>query len=127
MTKYRNNVEIVAAILTIAKTEALKTHIMYQANLSFKLTEAYLNKVLQVGLIRILDDGRYKITQKGGTFLEKFDKYRRHKRSLQEKLRTVRDERMALHRMCFQSGIEEAGCVDKPNERAKVKSRASST
>ncbi len=40
--KNRNRLGIVANILTIAKTGALKTHLMYKANLSYTMLRDYL-------------------------------------------------------------------------------------
>lgn len=41
MGKYRSRVEIVADILEVASDGALKTHIMYKCNLSYKLLEQF--------------------------------------------------------------------------------------
>lgn len=76
--KNRNRMEIVANLLTIAKTGALKTHLMYRANLSYLMVTEYLNFLCGADLIQeILDeDGTsklYQTTQKGLKYLEVYD------------------------------------------------------
>ena len=47
----RNNMEIAADILRIAKRGAKKTHIVYGANLNFKILHQYLDELEKRGLI----------------------------------------------------------------------------
>jgi predicted transcriptional regulator len=76
--KNRNRMEIVANLLTIAKTGALKTHLMYRANLSYLMVTEYLNFLCGAGLIReTLDEEgtakMYQTTPKGLKYLEVYD------------------------------------------------------
>lgn len=76
--KNRNRMEIVANLLTIAKSGALKTHLMYKANLSYLMVTEYLNFLCGSGLVReaLDEEGTTKIyqtTPKGGKYLEVYD------------------------------------------------------
>lgn len=70
--------EIVANLLTIAKSGALKTHLMYKANLSYLMVTEYLNFLCGSGLVReaLDEEGTTKIyqtTPKGAKYLEVYD------------------------------------------------------
>ncbi len=73
----RNRLAIAANILTIAKTGALKTHLMYNGNLSYSMLRNYLNFLHQNEL---LDESYYPndkttlyhTTEKGVRFLESY-------------------------------------------------------
>jgi len=75
-TANRTRVEILASILKVASNGALKTHIMYRANLSHRQLEKYLAFLEERGLLaQVTDDGgnrRYEITQKGCDFLREY-------------------------------------------------------
>ena len=73
--KNRNRMEIVSNILDIARNGALKTHLMYKANLSYMVVTQYLNFLIKSGLIEEIfaDDGPtrlYKTSAKGFKYLE---------------------------------------------------------
>jgi predicted transcriptional regulator len=73
--KNRNRMEIVSNILDIARNGALKTHLMYKANLSYMVVTQYLNFLMKTGLIEeiLADDGPtrlYKTSSKGFKYLE---------------------------------------------------------
>ena len=75
--KNRNRLGIVANILTIAKTGALKTHLMYRANLSYTMLRDYLKFLLDNGLLsesQYPEDKvtLYRTTDKGTRFLESY-------------------------------------------------------
>jgi predicted transcriptional regulator len=76
--KNRNRMEIVANLLTIAKGGALKTHLMYRANLSYLMVTEYLGFLCQSNLIReqVDEEGAtklYQTTEKGLKYLEVYD------------------------------------------------------
>ena len=86
-------------ILSLVKEGARRTHIMYRANLSFKLLDKYLNEVLTAGLARLGEDGFYEITGKGMIFLDKcnsFLKQNENVRLLYEKIEDKRKELESL-------------------------------
>jgi predicted transcriptional regulator len=76
--KNRNRMEIAASLLSIARTGALKTHLMYRANLSYLMVSEYLNYLISAGLVeeKLDDESTTKIfqtTPKGFKFLEVYE------------------------------------------------------
>jgi predicted transcriptional regulator len=76
--KNRNRMEIVANLLSIARTGALKTHLMYKANLSYLMVTEYLNYLASAGLIKetLDEEGTtklYQTTPKGEKYLEAYE------------------------------------------------------
>ena len=76
--KNRNRIEIVANILDIARNGALKTHLMYKANLSYMVVTQYLSFLVRSGLIEEVfsEDGptkMYKTTAKGFQYMQVYD------------------------------------------------------
>jgi predicted transcriptional regulator len=65
--------DIIAAILSVAREEAKKTQIVYEANLNFKRVDAYLPYLVDKGLI-VNTGGVYKTTEKGKEFLHNYKK-----------------------------------------------------
>ncbi len=74
----RNNMEITADILKIAKNGAKRTHIVYKANLNFKLLSEYLEELEKNGLIENQKEGEniIKTTDKGIKFLNYYYGFR---------------------------------------------------
>jgi len=73
--KRRDRLYIIAEILDIAKDSALKTQIMYKANLSFAQLNTYLNLLLETQLLEKIKKGRktiYKTTQKGNEYMQSY-------------------------------------------------------
>ena len=73
-SKRRDKLGIMAEILEIAKNGALKTQIMYNANLSFAQLSEYLEYMLKISLIERLNaQGKevYLTTEKGSDFLQR--------------------------------------------------------
>jgi len=67
----RNDLDICAEILQVARAGAKKTQIVYQANLNFKIVEKYLKRLTDGGLLQ--SKGKfYFTTPKGVSFLEQF-------------------------------------------------------
>jgi predicted transcriptional regulator len=74
----RGRTEIIQNILTVSNGGVRKTHIMYQSNLSFKQTAAYLSLLLEIGLLEsttVKDSGNtyfqlFSTTKKGKDFIE---------------------------------------------------------
>jgi predicted transcriptional regulator len=74
-TRKRESLFIIAEILGIAKKGSSKTHLMYNANLSFKLTNEYLKFTLETDLLEeSMGNNKkvYKATEKGVNFLDRF-------------------------------------------------------
>ncbi len=73
--KRRDRLYIIAEILDIAKDGALKTQIMYKANLSFSQLNTYLKLLLDVQLLEIVEkSGKtiYKTTKKGVEYMQSY-------------------------------------------------------
>lgn len=103
MTKYRDRLEIIADILRAAGSGAKKTRIMYVANLSYGLFEKYLGRTVQVGFLRLNDEG-YEVTKKGETFLEKYFAFSSRYSQVERDRQSVLLEREVLETMCQPTG-----------------------
>jgi predicted transcriptional regulator len=69
----RNDLDICADILRVAKTGAKKTQIVYQANLNFKIVKKYLERLIDNGLLDPASESRfYTTTNRGANFLEQY-------------------------------------------------------
>lgn len=64
--------DICAEILQIAKDGAKKTRIVYSANLNFKIVEKYLRRLIENGLLDMMDERRFITTRKGAQFLKQY-------------------------------------------------------
>ncbi|MEM2110804.1 MAG: winged helix-turn-helix domain-containing protein [Candidatus Bathyarchaeia archaeon] len=78
MSHRRAHVDIVAAILRLAKSGSRKTRIVYGANLNFKLLNEYLAKLEKAGLIAedSVNSGVIRTTEKGKRFLQHYEAFR---------------------------------------------------
>lgn len=99
MAKYRNKLQIIAEILEIVRQGAKKTHIMYKANLSYKLLCKYLDDVLDCGLVRVDGEDRYVVAPKGEKFLQRFKVYRKRREHVKKELKLVNEEKNLLKQM----------------------------
>ncbi|UCE29919.1 MAG: hypothetical protein JSV85_02310 [Candidatus Bathyarchaeota archaeon] len=73
--KRRDRLFIIAEILDIAKDGALKTQIMYKANLSFAQLNTYLNLLLETELLELTKRNRksiYQTTKKGVEYMQNY-------------------------------------------------------
>jgi len=104
MSKYRDRLQIIARILSVASGGAKKTRIMYQANLSYKLLCQYLDDVLDAGLVCFEKGELYVLTDKGKEFLDRHEEYSKRRKSLEQHLNNVNGEKAALEKMCLSVG-----------------------
>ena len=75
--KHRSEEEIVADILSVVDKGNKKTRIMYAANLSYALTDKYLSKLLDCGLVT--HDSQlalFSLTKMGRRYLEDYQQYK---------------------------------------------------
>jgi len=100
MSKYRDRLQIIANILSIANRRAKKTQIMYQANLSYKLLCRYLDEVVHAGLVSFENKECYVLTAKGKEFLDRHQSYSRRCKNLEQHMNNVHTEKTELERMC---------------------------
>jgi predicted transcriptional regulator len=69
----RNDLDICADILKVSKAGAKKTHIVYKANLNFRIVKKYLSRLIANGFLNHgSDNGIYLTTGKGSEFLEQY-------------------------------------------------------
>ena len=69
--KNRDRLSIIAAILEAANSGSCKTKIMFNANLSYKLLEKYLDICLQSGFVEA-NGTKYTLTEHGATILKQY-------------------------------------------------------
>jgi predicted transcriptional regulator len=77
--KRRDRLHIMAEVLGVTIDGALKTQIMYKANLSFAQLNEYLSLLLEIGLLRRNKKDQktiYKTTRKGIEYLKSYDEIR---------------------------------------------------
>ena len=73
----RNDIEIIAEMLSLAQEEVKKTYLMYQTNLSYSQLIYYMDFLLDKGFLEERNGGnnyRYIITDKGRMFLDSIEK-----------------------------------------------------
>jgi len=98
---YRDRLDIIADILQVASRDAKKTQIMYQANLSYKVLQRYLNEVTDASLIRFEGSSQsYIITEKGQEYLLAYKEYSRTNKSIEKRLNDFSIKRKALEELC---------------------------
>ena len=70
----RGAVKIIVDILEIALKGAMKTEIVYKANLNFKIVQKYLDFLIKKGLMSVSSNKRkkYKTTEKGREFIKRY-------------------------------------------------------
>jgi len=75
MSERRNDLDIAADIVRIAKEQkgVLKTHVQYAANLSWKLTVRYLEKMVSGGLLSV-ENKKYVPTKEGVRWLGYYER-----------------------------------------------------
>jgi predicted transcriptional regulator len=93
--KNRNRLSIIAAILDAANLGSSKTHIMYQANLSFNLLEKYLGLASNSELVE-LKGYKYHLTQRGKDFLRHYRNFEERYEKAQKLLDSLSFEREQL-------------------------------
>lgn len=79
-TGYRSSLDIINDILLVAEKEegVKKTHIMYRANLSFKLLSKYMNKIINSKLLHKRKT-LFFITEKGKEFVRNYHDYQNNR------------------------------------------------
>ena len=67
MVKYRDSLDLIAAVLGAASAGAGKTRIMFQANLSYKILSKYLELAVDNGFLTF-NSPHYEVTKTGHEF-----------------------------------------------------------
>ena len=99
MGKNRDRLCIVADILEVAYSGASKTHIMFGANLSFKLLEKYLGVAMNAHFLRV-EGSRFVLTEQGQEFLRQYRHFVERYAMAQQSLESLDGEREKLGLMC---------------------------
>jgi len=101
LVTYRDRLDIIADILTVVSREAKKTQIMYQANLSYKILQRYLNEIADASLIRFENEQQiYMLTDKGQNYLDAYKEYSRCGKSMEKRLNDFTTKRKSLEGLC---------------------------
>lgn len=88
-------------IANTGKIGSKKTHIMYNANLSFNLLRKYLRETINSGLV--LKGSKYFIiTEKGKEFLDKFEEYEKERLALERERKKIHVGKEELERLLAQ-------------------------
>lgn len=109
LSKYRTRLQIIADILEIVRGGAKKTHIMYGANLSYRLLCRYLEEILECGLARVDRGDCYVVASKGEKFLERYAAYRELREHVKDELSAVDEEKKMLEQMYTNYGVKGSG------------------
>ena len=99
MRKNRDRISIIAAILEAANSGSCKTHIMFDANLNFRVLKKYLKVALNYGLIN-QEEFKYKVTDNGRKYLEQYKYFKERYIDAQKTLESLSCERERLVRFC---------------------------
>jgi predicted transcriptional regulator len=76
--KSRDFFDIMAEMLIVCQNGAKKTHIMYKANLSYKMLQRYMRVILEAGLVkRSSDDRCFRTTPKGDSFAIDYEDFKK--------------------------------------------------
>jgi predicted transcriptional regulator len=102
MRNYRDKFDIIADILEIAKKNPKKTQIMYQANLSYKVLQKYLEKIIKSNLVSFHEQNHcYTLTTKGQSFLDKYQVYDQSNKTIEKQLSALFLRKKALNQLCL--------------------------
>ncbi len=100
---YRDRYDIIADILGVVSREAKKTQIMYQANLSYRVLQRYLNEIVEAALIEYEDNNQhYLLTFKGQQYLDAYKDYSRYSKTMEKRLNDFTTKRKTLETLCPQ-------------------------
>jgi predicted transcriptional regulator len=98
---YRDKLDIVADILTVASQSAKRTQIMYQANLSYNVMRRYLDEVVAASLLSFeITEQRYMLTEKGRQFLESYREYAKSNKAVTKRLNDLESKKRHLENLC---------------------------
>jgi predicted transcriptional regulator len=101
LVNYRDRLDIIADILNVASREAKKTQIMYQANLSYKVLQRYLNEITEASLVEFQNLKQcYQLTFKGHEYLDAYKDYSRCSKSMEKRLNEFSTKRKVLESLC---------------------------
>ena len=101
MGNYRDRLDIIADMLNVASRDAKKTQIMYQANLSYKVLQRYLNEIIEASLVKFENHNQcYMLTYKGQEYLDAYKEYARCSKSMEKRLNDISTKKKVLEKFC---------------------------
>ena len=68
----RNNLDIMADMITVAKNGARKTQLVYKCNLNFSIVKRYIGDLITMGFMSFSDPFYYS-TEAGQTYLSRYN------------------------------------------------------
>lgn len=68
----RSNLDICADVLRVSRGGALKTHLVYKANLNFNIVKKYIRGLTESGLLE-KDGDKFYVTEEGILFIDRYD------------------------------------------------------
>jgi predicted transcriptional regulator len=97
----KGRLDIIADILRVVSGNAKKTQIIYQANLSYKGLQKYLNEISRASLASFEDKNAFTRSQlKGTIFLNAYQKYSNVNRHLEKRPNDVLTKKNTLDELC---------------------------
>jgi predicted transcriptional regulator len=107
LVNYRDRLDIIADILNVASKDAKKTQIMYQANLSYKVLQRYLNEIVTASLVQFEHSRQcYQLTGKGHEYLDAYKEYARLSKTMEKRLNDFSLKRKILENLCPSNHLE---------------------
>ena len=104
MVSYREHFDIIADMLNVISRNPKKTHIMYQANLSYSILQRYLSEIVAASLVSFEGQSQsYALTAKGRDFLYAYEEYSKTRQHFEERLSEVETKRKVLEQLCCSS------------------------
>ena len=101
MRTYRDRLDIIADVLSVAGRNARKTQIMYQANLSFSVLQKYLTEIAEASLVNFeAETHRFTLTPKGQAFLNAYKAYSKTSQCAEKRLNEAAAKRKVLENLC---------------------------
>jgi len=98
---YRDRLDIIADVLSVAGRNARKTQIMYQANLSFSVLQKYLTEIAEASLINFeVETQRFTLTPKGQAFLDAYKTYSKTILCAEKRVNEAAAKRRVLENLC---------------------------
>ncbi len=96
----RDRIDIIADILNVASNNAKKTHILYQANLSYKVLQRYLSEILEASLISYSEKDQFYMLTEKGKFLQSYKDYARTNKNAEKSISEIKSKKKKMEELC---------------------------
>jgi len=121
--KKRSRLEIMHDILDQCQTGSKKTWVMYRANLSYDLTDSYLEELMKLGLVENRE-GLYYTTEKGKQLNELLKVWKQKKSELDDITKMIKELLPEDGRKEKKAKAKETGEVPNAETPGQVSSQA---